>query len=166
MANPFILIAKAEVTSATPSVDLTFDSSYDNYYLSFSNVVGDTNTHKVCLGITDGTYTAPAAPTLPDPGDETLTKRQFNEQRNEFCDYCVCKVQCLKLLETVFIILKRNHTPLGNYKPDFTVKDAFEYLKSCYVDEKEKRKAAFTLDREIKSTIHTPCKVQANTLKI
>ena len=43
MANPFILIAKAEVTSATASVDLTFNSSYDNYYLSFSNVVGDTN---------------------------------------------------------------------------------------------------------------------------
>jgi hypothetical protein len=43
MANPFILIAKSEVTSATASVDLTFDSSYDNYYLSFSNVVGDTN---------------------------------------------------------------------------------------------------------------------------
>ena len=74
----------------------------------------------------------------------------------------------MKLLETVFIILKRNHTALGNYKPDFTVKDAFEYLKGCYVDEKEKRKAAFTLDWEIKSMTytHTLCKDQVNTLKI
>ena len=43
MANPFILVSKAVITSNTSSVDLTFDNSYDNYYLSFSNVVGDTN---------------------------------------------------------------------------------------------------------------------------
>ena len=39
----------------------------------WSHVVDDTATHKIHLGITDGTYTAPAAPTLPDPGDENLS---------------------------------------------------------------------------------------------
>lgn len=43
MNNPFLLVAKSEITSTTASVDLTFDSGYENYYLSFSNIVGDTN---------------------------------------------------------------------------------------------------------------------------
>ena len=120
----------------------------------WSYVVDDDDTHKVRLGIT-GAYTAPVVPTRPDPGDNTLSKRQFNEQQAEFHDYCICTVQCLKLLETVFIILKRKYTPLGNYKPDFTVKKAFEYLKTCYVDNKEKRKAAFILDQEVKEMTYT-----------
>ena len=55
----------------------------------------------------------------------------------------------------MFIILKRKHTSLGNYKPDFTVKDAFTYLKERYVDEKDKRKAAFALDWEVKEMTYT-----------
>ena len=64
-------------------------------------------------------------------------------------------MQCLKLLETVFIILKNKCTPLGNYKPDFVVKKAFEYLKGRYVDEKEKQIAAWRLDQEYKEMIYT-----------
>lgn len=120
----------------------------------WSYVVDDNDTHKVHLGIT-GAYTAPTVPTRPDPGDANLTKRQSTEQQAEFRDYCFCTVQCLKLLKTVFIILKRKHTPLGKYKPDFTVKGAFKFLKTCYVDEKEKRKAAFLLDREVKEMTYT-----------
>ena len=92
---------------------------------------------------------------MPDHGNATLSKRQFNAKEDEFRDYSVCTTQCLKLLETVFIILKRKHTEFRNYKPDFTVKDAFTYLKEQYVDEKDKRKAAFALDREIKEMTYT-----------
>ena len=92
---------------------------------------------------------------MPDPGDDTLFKRQFNAKEDEYHDYCVCTTQCLKLLETVFIILKRNHTEFGTYKPTFTVKNAFKYLKDRYVDEKDKRKVAFALDREIKDMTYT-----------
>ena len=118
-------------------------------------MVDDDPTHKVRLGQDDNTYTTPVVPTCPSPGDANLTKRQITKQQNRYRNYCVCTVHCLKLLETVFIILKRKHMPLGNYKPDFTVKKAFEYLKTCYVDEKEKRKAAFKLYREVKEMTYT-----------
>ena len=121
----------------------------------WSYVVDNDPTHQVRLGQDDNTYSAPEIPTWPDPGANTLSKRQFNAKEDEFCDYCVCTTQCLKLLETVFIIRKRKHTEFGNYKPDFTVKDAFTYLKERYVDEKDKRKAAFALDREIKEMTYT-----------
>ena len=117
--------------------------------------VADTNeTHQVRLGITEN-YTPVVAPTMPDPGDNTLSRRQLKNKEDEYHDYCVCTTQCLKLLETVFIILKRNHTEFGNYKPTFTVKKAFKYLKDRYVDEKDKRKAAWALDREIKDMTYT-----------
>ena len=46
------------------------------------------------------------------------------------------------MLETVFNILKQKRTPLGDYKLDFIVKEAFTFLKARYIDEKEKKIAA------------------------
>jgi len=43
MSNPYVVVAKAEITSSTSTIDLTMDSNYDNYYLSFSNIVGSVN---------------------------------------------------------------------------------------------------------------------------
>ena len=119
------------------------------------HVVDDDPMHQVQLGQDDNAYTVPVVPTRPSPSDNTLLTHQFKEQQAEYHDYCVCTVQCLKLLETVFIILKRKYAPLGNYKPDFTVKKTFEFLKSCYVDEKEKRKVTFKLDQEVKEMTYT-----------
>lgn len=43
MSNPYVVVAKAEITSSTSTIDLTMDANYDNYYLSFSNIVGSVN---------------------------------------------------------------------------------------------------------------------------
>ena len=43
MSNPYVVVAKAEITSSTSTIDLTMDANYDNYYLSFSNIVGSDN---------------------------------------------------------------------------------------------------------------------------
>ncbi len=40
MSNPYVVVAKSEITSSTSTIDLTMDANYDNYYLSFSNIVG------------------------------------------------------------------------------------------------------------------------------
>ena len=61
----------------------------------WSYVVDNDPTHQVRLGQDDNTYSAPEVPTQPDPGNNTLSKRQFNEKQAEFRDFCVCTVQCL-----------------------------------------------------------------------
>ncbi len=43
MSNPYVVVAKAEITSSTSTIDLGMSSDYDNYYLSFSNIVGSDN---------------------------------------------------------------------------------------------------------------------------
>lgn len=61
----------------------------------------------------------------------------------------------MKLLGTVFTILKTKRTPLGNYKPKFTVKQAFVFLKTQYLDKKEKRIAAWKLDHKCKKLLYS-----------
>ena len=93
-------------------------------------VVDNDPTHGVQLRLEANQYTTPTVPTRPSIDDGTLSTCQLKAKQAEYHNYCVCIVQCLKLLETVFIILKSKSITLGTYKPDFTVKDAFVFLKA------------------------------------
>ena len=96
MSNPYVVVAKAEITSSTSTIDLAMDANYDNFYLSFSNIVGSDNQTrlncqlKVSGSIQTSTYSNATTRMVVNGSNFSASGENYNTTAAQFFRTDVC----------------------------------------------------------------------------